>query len=68
MRRYSTVQVAKKCGFGQAYLQKLIGKRAVPFPPLTKVGNLKIRLWSDGDVVRLRSQKGVATRGEPNEK
>jgi hypothetical protein len=60
MRRYSTVQVAKKLGFKQAYLQKLIAKRVVPFPPLTKAGNLKIRLWSDGDVARLR--KALAER------
>jgi predicted DNA-binding transcriptional regulator AlpA len=60
MRDLSTVQVAKKLGFGQAYLQKLIAKRAVPFPPLVKVGGLKIRLWSDRDVARLR--KALAKR------
>jgi hypothetical protein len=61
MRRYySTVQVAKKFGFSQVYLQRLIARRAVPFPPLTKAGNLKIRLWSDRDVQRLR--KALAKR------
>jgi len=54
MRRYSTVQVAEKLGFDQAYLQRLIAKRAVPFPPLVKTGGLKIRLWSDHDVARVR--------------
>lgn len=60
MRRYSTVQVARKCGFKQAYLQKLIRKRIVPFPPLTKAGALKIRLWNDADIARLR--KALAKR------
>jgi hypothetical protein len=60
MRRYSTVQVATMLGFSQEYLQKLIAKRSVPFPPLTKAGNLKIRLWSDRDVARLR--KALAKR------
>jgi hypothetical protein len=60
MRRYSTVQVAKILGFGQAYLQRLIAKRIVPFPPLAKVANLKIRLWSDQDVARVR--KALAER------
>ena len=54
MRRYSTVQVAQKLGFDQAYLQRLIRERVVPFPPLTKAGALKIRLWSDHDVARVR--------------
>jgi predicted DNA-binding transcriptional regulator AlpA len=60
MRSYSTVQVAQKLGFGQAYLQRLIARRAVPFPPLVKVGGLKIRLWGDRDVARLR--KALAKR------
>jgi len=54
MRRYSTVQVARKLGFDQAYLQRLILKRVVPVPPLVKVGAIKIRLWSDRDVARVR--------------
>jgi hypothetical protein len=54
MRRYSTVQVARKLGFDQAYLQRLIRKRIVPFPPLVKAGAIKIRLWSDHDVTRVR--------------
>jgi hypothetical protein len=47
-------------GFSQVYLQKLIAQRVIPFPPLANVGNLKIRLWSDGDVQRLR--KALAKR------
>jgi hypothetical protein len=66
MRRYSTVQVAKKLGFGQSYLQRLIAKRDVPFPPLTKAGNLKIRLWSDRDMARLR--KALAKRRKTRRK
>jgi hypothetical protein len=60
MRRYSTVQVARKLGIDQAYLQRLIRKRVVPFPPLVKAGALKIRLWGDRDVARLR--KALAER------
>ena len=60
MRNLSTVQVARKLGFGQGYLQKLIRQRVVPFPPLVKVGALKIRLWGKRDVARLR--KALAKR------
>ena len=60
MRSLSTVQVARKLGIDQAYLQRLMRKRVVPFPPLAKVGALKIRLWGDRDVARLR--KALAER------
>ena len=59
-RRYSTVQVAKKLGIDQAYIQRLIARGVVPFPPLVEVGALKIRLWGDRDVARL--QKALAER------
>ena len=68
MRRYSTVQVAKMCGFGQAYLQRLIAKRAVPYPPLVKAGALKIRLWSDPDVARLRKALAKRRRSKKGKK
>jgi hypothetical protein len=68
MRRYSTVQVAKMCGFGQAYLQRLIAKRAVPFPPLTMVGGLQIRLWSDRDLARLRKALAKRRRSKGKQK
>ena len=54
MRRYSTVQVARKLDIDQGLLQRWIGKREVPFPPLVTVGAMKIRLWGDRDVARLR--------------
>lgn len=60
MRNLSTVQVARKLKLDQSYLQKLMRKRVVPFPPLAKVGALKIRLWGNRDVARL--QKALAER------
>jgi predicted DNA-binding transcriptional regulator AlpA len=65
-RRYSTVQVAQKLGLDQANLQKLIRQKRIPFPPLVKVGALKIRLWSDHDVARARKvlAKRRAKRGQ----
>lgn len=67
VRRYSTVQVARKLGFSQVYLQRLIRKRLVPFPPLTKIGGVTVRLWGDSDVARLRKAlaKRPRTRRQP---
>jgi excisionase family DNA binding protein len=54
MRRYSTAQVAKMLGLHQPNLQRLIREKRIPFPPLQRVGKLRIRLWSTKDVRRAR--------------
>lgn len=50
MKPYSTLQVAKMLGIHQPSLQRLIRHQQIPFPRLEKVGGLKIRLWTKGDV------------------
>lgn len=65
MRRpLSTTELAKKLKFSQAYLQKLVARKLVPSPKLIEVGNLKIRLWSDADVKRLRAALAKRPRSE----
>jgi excisionase family DNA binding protein len=54
MRRYSTTEVAKMLGLHQPNLQRLIAKGSIPFPPLIRVGRLKIRLWTPRDVARAK--------------
>jgi excisionase family DNA binding protein len=54
MRRYSTPQVAKMLGLHQPNLQRLIREKRIPFPPLQRVGKLRIRLWTPKDVKRAR--------------
>lgn len=66
MRRYSTTEVARKLGLDQANLQRLIRERRIPFPPLVRVGRLKIRLWTPRDVERAR--KEIAKRRTPRRK
>ncbi len=53
-RHYSTVQAAKMLGMHQANLQRLIRQKRIPFPPLETIGGVKVRLWSDSDVERVR--------------
>jgi excisionase family DNA binding protein len=53
-RQLSTTEVAQKLGIDQGNLQRLIREKRIPFPPLVRVGRLKIRLWSARDVERVR--------------
>ena len=43
-------------GLLQPNLQRAIRDGKVKAPPLTRVGGVKIRLWSDKDVERARKQ------------
>jgi excisionase family DNA binding protein len=54
MRHFSTAQVAKILGLHQPNLQRLIRQKRIPFPPLQRIGRLRIRLWGPKDVKRAR--------------
>ncbi len=54
MRHCSTAQVAKMLGLHQPNLQRLIREKQIPFPPVQRVGKLRIRLWGPKDVKRAR--------------
>jgi excisionase family DNA binding protein len=54
VKRYSTAQVAKMLELHQPNLQRLIREKRIPFPPLQRIGKLRIRLWTPKDVKRAR--------------
>ena len=54
MSSYSTRQAAKKAGLSLSTLNKYIGLKSIPLPPLTRVGGVKVRLWTDADIERVR--------------
>jgi excisionase family DNA binding protein len=54
MRCYSTAQVAKMLRLHQPNLQRLIRQKRIPFPPMQRVGKLRIRLCAPRDVKRAR--------------
>lgn len=54
MSKLSTEQVAKKLGIGKSSLSRYILSGKVPAPPETMAGGIRLRLWSDSEVERLR--------------
>lgn len=54
MNGYSTREAAKKLGVSLASLSKYIMLKQIPVPPLTRVGGVRVRLWSDADIERVR--------------
>lgn len=51
---YTTAEAAAKIGISRQTLQTWIAARKLTAPEPTKVGELKVRLWSESDIERGR--------------
>lgn len=54
MSGYSTREAAAKLGLTHITFRRYIAAGKIPMPPVTKVGGVKVRLWSDADIERVR--------------
>jgi predicted DNA-binding transcriptional regulator AlpA len=63
MLKLSTAQVARKVGISPPTLGRHIKTGKVPAPPETMAGGIRLRLWSEGDVERLREALPKAKNG-----
>jgi len=54
---YSTGDAAKAVGITRATLQAWIANRKITAPEAQDLGKVRVRLWSESDVARLRRQK-----------
>ena len=54
MQTFSTRQAAEKLGLGIATLTRYIQAEKVPAPKITKIGKLRVRMWSENDIERVR--------------
>jgi len=57
MKAYSTVQVAKLLGIGNDTLHRWIHEKKVPAPKPQFVGGIRVRLWEEADVEKVREYK-----------
>ena len=63
MNGLSTMQVAKKLGMSNATLSRYILMGKVPAPPETMVAGMRLRLWNEHDIERLRTALPKAKNG-----
>ena len=54
-RTYSTVQAAKKLGLSMMTVHRYIVGKKIPVPSMQRVGNVRVRLWTDKDIERVRA-------------
>jgi excisionase family DNA binding protein len=57
MKQYSTVQVAELVGIGNDTLLRWIREKKVLAPQPEFVGGIRVRLWTEADIQRVREYK-----------
>jgi hypothetical protein len=55
MKQYSTAQAARELGLSLITLNRYIAAKKIPVPPVTEVGPVRVRLWSDSDIQQVRA-------------
>jgi len=55
MDGYSTREAARRLGLSMATINRYIAAKKIPIPRLTHVGGVRIRLWSDKDIAKVRA-------------
>ena len=55
MNELSTRDAAKKLGLSFTSLNRYIAAKKIPLPPLVRVGGVRVRLWSDTDIAKVRA-------------
>ena len=57
MNGLSTRDAAKNLGLSFTSLNRYIAAQKIPLPPLVRVGGVRVRLWSDKDILRAKALK-----------
>ena len=63
MKTYSTRQAAAKLGISFPSINRYIADKKIPVPPLTVVGTVSARVWTDEDIERVREILPKITNG-----
>jgi hypothetical protein len=66
--KYSTRQAAKKLGRTVLTIQRHIKAGTIQAPAVVKVGTVRVRLWSDGDIEKARKVLAATKPGRKSKK
>jgi hypothetical protein len=55
MNGISTREAAEKLGISFTSLNRYIAAKKIPLPPLIRVGGLRVRLWNDKNIAKVRA-------------
>jgi len=52
--KYSTRQAAKELGLHYTTFHKYLREKKIPLPEVTRIAGVRVRLWSESDLERVR--------------
>lgn len=55
MNGLSSRDAARKLGLSFTSLNRYIAAKKIPFPPLVRVGGVRVRIWNGKDIARVRA-------------
>jgi len=55
MKQYSSREAAKKLGISFTSLNRYIARKKIPVPEVRQLGGGQFRIWTDGDIERVRA-------------
>jgi len=55
MNGLSTRDAAKKLGLSFTSLNRYIVAKKIPLPPLVRIGGVRVRLWGEKDIAKVRA-------------
>ncbi len=58
MAKHSTREAAQLLGVSMATINRYVALKTIPVPPLTQVGGVTVRLWSDRAIAKARAILG----------
>jgi len=62
-KAFSTREAAKKLNISLVTLQRHVGAETFPVPKLQRVGGIRVRLWSERDIQRVRKELAIIKPG-----
>ena len=68
MPTYSTVEVAELVDVSWDTLNRWIRERKFPVPPVQSLGRIRVRIWTENDVEKVRKYKLDHYRGKGGRK
>ena len=68
VKGYSTIEVSRKVGVHKNTLLRWLRVGVIPEPKRNRVAGVHYRIWSDGDVERVRRYKAAHYMKKPRKK
>jgi excisionase family DNA binding protein len=68
IKTYSTAEVAELVGISWDTIHRWMREKKIKAPPAQSIGRVRVRLWTEADVVMVKKYKAEHYRKKPSRK